>query len=164
MPTEYIPAVATAFVNLLEEVLGLEEFCEFAANGITVKLALKATFKKDELAESKPTVKIAKCPPLWKELGDLPDYVVVVDKFAWDDSDENAKRRLLHLALSSLAVEVKADGSFKVSRKHPDVVTYKTTVNRYGLDTHERDVLSTITRTSRQVADSLVAVGRGEEE
>ena len=174
MPTEFIiPAANSADAREFAEVLALEEFVDFGAHAINIKLCLKATFKGEELQESKPAVKVIKAPPIWLAFDEsistratlIPHYAIAVDKFAWDDEDGRGRKRLIHLGLSQLAVEVKEDGTFKVKKRQPDVVTYKTTVQRYGLEDNERDVLSSsLARGAAAVTNLVLASATGEDE
>lgn len=174
MPTEFIiPAANSADAREFAEVFALEEFVDFTAHTIKVKLCLKASFKGDELQESKPAVKVLKAPAIWLAFDEsvnarvplIPHYSIVIDKFAWDDEDGRGRKRLIHLGLSQLAVEVKEDGTFKVKRKQPDVVTYRTTVQRYGLEDIEQDVLSaSLARGTQAVTNLVLSSATGEDE
>ena len=173
MPTEYIiPSDTSHDAREFRSVIELEEFCNILASNIRVKLCLKASFSgtgdNQTLKEKKPTVSVSKAPPLWlafDERTDIPHYVVVIDKFAWDGTDSVDRKRLIHLGLSTLAVEVKDDGSVTVKKRQPDVVTFKTTVQRYGLVETERDTLrlDRAVQAGASVASGLV-IRNGEEE
>jgi hypothetical protein len=167
MPIEYILNTSSVFDTVFQEVKELSEFSEFHANNIRVGLMFKCASKGNdgELVESRPAVKLVKCPAIWRTLRSADtmfDYVVLIDRCTWDGSSQTDRKRLIHLGLSSLQITVKDDGGFTAKNKVPDVVTYRKTVDRFGLFSDERDALhSAITRGGSVVADMLVTGALG---
>lgn len=127
-----------------------------------VKLAIEYVVRckaDDESNEPLPPksnpVTLKKVPPAFKELmKDAPDFVIVVDKYFWDESDTKQKKANLGRFLSRIQADPKDDGSFKLSLRPWDIQENVDTLKRFGPYSEKLMIVSEVlARQQRQILE-----------
>ena len=132
MPIEYTLADAEQFA-ISTEVYDLEEFNPLRRTELDYKLVFKSKLgQNDEPAACGNPCDLKKVPEVFMSLSPtVPDYVLVVDRFWWDNHSEDQCRALLHSTFMRLTLQESRTG-IKVVTRRPDLVTFIRTVERYG--------------------------------
>lgn len=134
MGTEY--EADSALTTAVEKLLNNETLSEFADIRDADTLVIKSLFalkmnKDDELVPTSCPVSLKKVSPIFSAISSGVSYVLIMDKYTWDHSDDNVRNALLHKALMQICVDESVDGP-KFKMRKPDVCEFSATVKRFG--------------------------------
>lgn len=116
---------------LLEDV-SLSEFADIREHEVTVVCCTKTKLGEGDepMQTTGDAVAVKKVSDLHRTFIDA-HYIVVVDGYVFDHTDEDKMKALLHSALMRIKVEVTESG-IKLGTRKPDIQVFQATINRFG--------------------------------
>ncbi len=140
MPIDYELDSSGDLDGVLDSVLNDEAFTEFdSLSEVHIRVCFKVKMDgNDELQPNSKPVETKKVPELHALFMDEPvDYIIVVDRHAWEGTSVKYKKGLVHRGLMAINVEVSSSGAVKKSTKRPDFHEFSKTLERFGTYTPE---------------------------
>jgi len=118
-------------VQGLYETSDFTEFEPLRGNGVRVGAVFKIKMKDEELVSAGSPVEIKKSGPLLGVFAPY-DYILVFDQYVWHNLPDRRKA-LIHKALMSIDIKIKASGDRTYSLRKPEISEFVATVVRFGL-------------------------------
>lgn len=159
--TEYIENTEIAEItqDLLTD-LSLSEFAGLRDTETTIAVLEKVKMnKEDELQKCGNPVDVKKISGFASVFINAK-YVLLIDKYHWDDLSDTKKRALIHKALMSIQVQKNSDGSIKYTSRKPEIQEHIETITRYGKYNDSLTVLADILASGAQKAAEQILASR----